>query len=372
MLQSFLSEFRKYVIIAILCFIPFLTYSLQLGDGTNQNRLSPVRIMENVKAVSGGLSHSLIIKTDNTLWAVGSNENGQLGDGTKVDKNIPVQIMKDISQVSAGDHFSMALSKKGELWVFGLLPDSIIKAKNKCLKDRLQFSEYVQAILLDVNVSMIAAGPDYMMYIKNDNTLWGCGNNNTGALGMGHFSPIAKPVMIRKNTKRVFAGQIYSLITDMKDDLYISGNIYPNTLLSINGPISQFTKMASDVTEITEGLYINKKSELWGFGFAAYGNLGLGNSDDIVPQTYVLKGASNVASSGSHTLIRLLDGKLFACGGGPNLFGGLGTGDNRQYITPIAIVSNCAVIAVGRFHSFYIDTNGILWGFGLNSYEGLL
>jgi len=32
------------------------------------------------------------IKSDGTVWAWGSNAQGQLGDGSLVDKNVPVQI----------------------------------------------------------------------------------------------------------------------------------------------------------------------------------------------------------------------------------------------------------------------------------------
>jgi alpha-tubulin suppressor-like RCC1 family protein len=33
-------------------------------------------------AISAGYFHTMILKTDGTLWATGDNEYGQLGDGT--------------------------------------------------------------------------------------------------------------------------------------------------------------------------------------------------------------------------------------------------------------------------------------------------
>ena len=67
----------------------------QLGDGTTTNKVSPVEIENSgvsSAVVSGGGSHSLYIKSDGSLWAMGQNNYGQLGDGTYTDRNSSVQI----------------------------------------------------------------------------------------------------------------------------------------------------------------------------------------------------------------------------------------------------------------------------------------
>jgi len=66
----------------------------ELGDGTTTNRTSPVQILSGgVQAVAGGYSHSLILKTDGSLWAMGDNSYGDLGDGTTTQRNAPVEIL---------------------------------------------------------------------------------------------------------------------------------------------------------------------------------------------------------------------------------------------------------------------------------------
>jgi alpha-tubulin suppressor-like RCC1 family protein len=44
--------------------------------------------------------HSLALKGDGTVWAWGSNSDGQLGDGTTANRNTPVQV-KNLSGVQA-------------------------------------------------------------------------------------------------------------------------------------------------------------------------------------------------------------------------------------------------------------------------------
>lgn len=40
------------------------------------------------KAIAAGAFHSMVMKADGTVWAAGSNANGQLGDGTTTDSNV--------------------------------------------------------------------------------------------------------------------------------------------------------------------------------------------------------------------------------------------------------------------------------------------
>ena len=54
--------------------------------------------MDGVGSVSAGFGLSMIVKLDGSLWACGSNYNGDLGDGTNVRRYYPVKIAEgDIS-----------------------------------------------------------------------------------------------------------------------------------------------------------------------------------------------------------------------------------------------------------------------------------
>jgi hypothetical protein len=66
----------------------------QLGDGTTEDKETPVKIMKNVKSVSLSIGwfQSSAIKTDGILWTWGNNWYGQLGDGTTKEKHKPTKI----------------------------------------------------------------------------------------------------------------------------------------------------------------------------------------------------------------------------------------------------------------------------------------
>ena len=57
-----------------------------------------------------------------TLWAWGSNDDGQLGDGTTVNKTVPIQIGSSTiwSAIAAGDMRTVGLKSDGTLWAWGI------------------------------------------------------------------------------------------------------------------------------------------------------------------------------------------------------------------------------------------------------------
>jgi alpha-tubulin suppressor-like RCC1 family protein len=94
------------------------------------NRMTPVKTMDGITAVSAGWSHSLAIKNDGSLWAWGQSLQGQLGDGIRtMGRTTPVNIMDGVTAISAGSGafvgfdnkgaHSLAIKSDGSLWAWG-------------------------------------------------------------------------------------------------------------------------------------------------------------------------------------------------------------------------------------------------------------
>ena len=164
----------------------------QIGDGTcntydadgyrndDGNKLSPVKIMDNVVSVSVGWSHTMAVTVDGSLWAWGTNNKGQLGNGTTTDSYEPIKIMDDVAFVSAGWDYSMAIKTDGSLWAWG--DNSYNNLGDGTSKNRLIPTEIMD------DVKFVSAAGFHTMAIKTDGSLWAWGINDVGQLGDGTVS----------------------------------------------------------------------------------------------------------------------------------------------------------------------------------------
>jgi len=95
-------------------------------DHTQQQLLSNVNYI--AQSMSGsdyshriatGRFHSAAICADNILWTWGENEDGQLGNGTTEDSSVPIRIMDDVIAISTRDwsHNTSAITSDGTLWM---------------------------------------------------------------------------------------------------------------------------------------------------------------------------------------------------------------------------------------------------------------
>ena len=171
----------------------------QLGDGTTDNRESPVQVsgVGDVVAIAAGLSHSLALRSDGAVWAWGWNLNGQLGNSSIQTTPLPVQIdgLSRVTAISARAVCSMALKSDGTVTVWG----------------NGQMAPWEVVSLNDVTA--IAAGTDHMLALKSDCTVWAWGKNGDGQLGDGTTTSRPSPVQISglADVIAVAAGQSHSL-----------------------------------------------------------------------------------------------------------------------------------------------------------------
>ena len=312
------------------------------------------------KTIAAGNGHLLVVKADGSLWAWGSNNNGQLGDGTTTYRSLPVKIMENVVSVAARGHCSFAIKTDGSLWAwgyneFGQIGDGTITTytyhgnnERTVKKDN---NKYKPVKIMD-NVVYVAAGAFHSLAVKTDGSLWAWGNNQYGKLG---------------------DGTITTYRFDSKNNWIVD---HDNDKLK---PV----KIMENVVAVEASYYcsyaIKEDNSLWAWGYSESGQLGNGQNGDQYSPVKIMEDVASVqAAITLHALAIKTDGSLWAWGRNDNgqlgdgtvtVFGkdGFVTEDNKK-TTPIKITDDAVYASAGEYHSLAVKIDGSLWAWGENEF----
>jgi alpha-tubulin suppressor-like RCC1 family protein len=299
-----------------------------LSDTTSRNSFAQAPIISGLVGGAAGGSHSLGVRADGTVVAVGNNLYGQLGLGNNTTPvgGQTVPSLANVVAVAAGDSHSLALTSDGAVWATGLNSYGQLGLGNNT-----NCNTFTQVSGL-TNVTAIACGCNYSLALKGDGTVWGAGYNANGQLGLGN------------NTTR-------------------------NSFAQATG----LSGVAAIACGGNHSLALKNDGTLWTAGDNTYGQLGLGNNtaQNRFTQVTSVTGVMTMAGGGYHSLAVKGDGTLWTTG--YNYYGALGSG-NTTARTSFAVVtgmSNVYSVAAGDHHSLALKTNGSIWGAGYNAYGQL-
>lgn len=309
----------------------------QLGDGTVLNFPSGVHqpekiVASNVTAVAAGGDHSLFLKSDGSLWAMGEDSAGQLGDGTFNGTSQPEKVIdSEVTAIAAGGNHSMFIKSNGSLWVMGenyagQLGDGTFNNTNRPEE------------IIASGVTAIAAGGQHSLFLKSDGSLWAMGYDQYGQLGDGITAP----------------GYFE---TNQPQEIVASGVI-------------------AIAAGVNHSLFLKSDGSLWAMGRNEYGELGDGAYSTSFPygvnqpEKIVSNGVTAIAAGGDHSLFIKSDGSLWAMG--MNGWGQLGDGTFITTNQPEKIIANDVVaIAAASIHSLFLKSDGSLWAMGDNEFGQL-
>ena len=165
-------------------------YSGQLGVGDTNDRLSPAKVMDNVDNVytaSGNRGSSFAVRKDGSLWAWGYNGSGCLGVGDTNDRLSPVKVMDNVDNVYTASG-TFAVKKDGSLWAWGYNGSGYLGVGDT--NDR-----HSPAKVMD-NVSTISGDWRSTFAVRKDGSLWAWGYNGSGCLGVGDTNDRHSPAKV--------------------------------------------------------------------------------------------------------------------------------------------------------------------------------
>lgn len=298
----------------------------QLGDGTQTDRLTPVRVqgLTDVKEAATDEYSSFVLKSDGTVWAWGENSAGQLGDGTLERKLTPVMIFNNAKSIAAGEHFTLVIDNNGDVWSWGY---------NPCgqLGDGTTVQRNVPAKILGLsNIVAVSAGEWNGMALQSDGSVWIWGGNKYGIMAEGN---IDNPYIPHPPTK----------IQGLNNIVAISMGYFHAMALKSDGTI-------------------------WTWGDNGFGELG----NDTIIASYQPTQVQNIntvvaiGAGGNQSVALKKDGTVWMWG--DNKYGQLGDGTLTERHLPVLVQNlyNVTHIGAGDVHTLALKQDGTLWSWGRN------
>ena len=357
--------------------------ALGTNDSDNSNLSSPKQVPGTTWGRLGRQSyyaqHYSIVKTDNTLYTWGTNNNGALGTNqANPGLSSPVQVPGTTWAATAtGQHWTLAVKTNGTLWAWGGQGGTGALGQNNAV----QYSSPVQ-IGSDTdwaftNNGVIAVGRDHGLAIKQNGTLWAWGANSSGQLGKGDsVSPsvqYSSPVQVGSSTDWEFcaADVEKSLAINTSDELWTwgknqHGQLGMNMAASAyrSSPIQVPGSWKSACFGDDQGMGIRTNGTLFAWGNNNYGQCaqnsatpGYSSPIQIPGTTWSTATRISNASGSNHMLAMKTDGTLWAWG--RNNYGYLGQNNTTHYSSPVQVMSYSDVLQcdAGDYGNFLLENS---------------
>jgi len=301
----------------------------QLGDGSTLTRWFFDQVgTDTWMSVGVGSNRTVAVRADGTLWAWGLYPNAwfnSLGDGTNVGSSVPIQIGADIDwvMVAVGQFHNVALKVDGTLWAWGSNGQGQLGNGNFGSEFR---SLVPTQIGTDTDWAYVSAGHTHTLAIKTDGSLWGWGANENGQLGNGTWVRQSAPVRIgiHYDWVNIDAGNSHSIGIRADGSLWAwgsnwSGALGIGTRYGKNVPMRVGTH--ADWVDATAGmnytLGVRADGSLWVWGSTSSLRFRTINGYFAVPsQIHPYEYWASVSAGDSRVFAITEDGRIHRLGGG--------------------------------------------------------
>ena len=320
--------------------------------------------------VAAGESHTVVLKSDGSVWAAGSNSNGQLGVGktsselAKTATFMPCiddtgAEIKDAIDIACGYVHTAVIRACGTLWQCGKNDYGQLGTGDTTSVSKFVQSQDASGAITDAEA--VACGQCHTAVIRAGGALWQCGKNDYGQLGTGDTTSVSKFVQSQDasgaitDAEAVACGQCHTAVIRAGGALWQCGkNDYGQLGTGDTTSVSKFVQSEDASGAITDAeavacgqdhtAVIRAGGALWQCGRNAEGQLGTGNTTNVSKfvQSKDAKGAitdAETVSCGSyHTAVIRAGGTLWQCGN--NGYGQLGTGESGTYVKSTKFVQS--------------------------------
>ena len=325
----------------------------QVGNGeTSRWPVSrPTKIGESSEwaRVVGGAGHAFGLRLDGSLWAWGRNDFGQLGDATRITpRTLPgrVGIANDWADISSSGSHTFAIKVDGSLWAWGDAQQSIL------LGEEGERQLFPPTRIGDANDwMMVATGGAHAAALKTDGSLWSWGRSRYLGDGTTSLRKVPTRVGDSSDWSQVSCGAGHTMAIKTNGSLWGwgsnnsgqigDGTIRQDRILPIKIGISNDWLAVRAIDTLTIALRADGSLRAWGRG-------ALGNGTKYISRGGIVPSPIQVGSSSDWVSVRVAgernlalkgDGSLWTWGASAFFSGNnfLGDGSGDPQSEPVQI-----------------------------------
>ena len=234
--------------------------------------------------------------------------------------------------------------------------------------------------MLFEGVISIAAGDLHSLVLKQDGSVWSCGLNVNGQLGIPsitHSTDTFEQTTVSSGAIAIAGGLVHSVALKQDGGVYLAGTEMHEKL-----KIDDFVHVQSieGARMVAAGgghtMVLAQNGSVWAMGWNFIGQIGDGTTTDRSRFVQVISsGGKSLAAGHAHSLVVKMDGSLWVAGW--NKMGQLGDGapwagaktDRKYYVQVMG--NGAEAVAAGGYHSIVLKRDGTVWTTGWNKHGQL-
>lgn len=268
------------------------------------------------------------LTADNSLYAWGDNQYGQLGIANNNGIiNTPLKvdgITGNIKQIYTGEYSSYALTYDNSIYAWGSNQNGQLGLG----LDDVTVNIPAKVNGITGNIKEIINNSNSVYVLTDDNSLYLWGDNQNGQLGFSAATPIINTPKKVENlgaVKNVYTAQLATFIVTTDNSLYASGaNTYGQLGLGDSENRYAFEKVSGytgNINKIYSNFFctymLTDDNSLYDWGSNAYGELGLGDDvDKYSPEkvTGISGTIKDIFANGEQVYLLMEDDSIYSWG----------------------------------------------------------
>ena len=312
----------------------------------------------------GGQSVFFVVE-GGEVWSCGDSRHGALGYTSKKSLIVAPSKIPNLSKivsVSAGDYHTLFLDADGTVWACGCndrgelgLGDN--NPRNK--PEKIEDIPPVQSVFASFHFSLL---------LDVNGCVWSFGANFFGQLGLGDNTDRRRPEVIRglPFITSIYASSMFSIFLDATGSVWSSGcDLYAKTRVATPYKITDIPPVVSVTHKYSGVMLLDEDGSIWFLGDAKYHpKYFTAKKGSLLSRSLLPVRIKTVSVGKLHELFLDETGGVWSSG--DNSSGQLGRQDqnankNAYSIDIIPGLPKIISIATGDTHSLFLDVEGTVW-----------